>query len=285
MARVKLRKAPDRSSMLGGSTIERLEKALSEKAPIWIQNNTIEPPLQISMPYMSAEGMTAIQLPRTSVPFNLAALVPHSALSSSTALRKLLASGSLLLLSEQEALEIIQIDADESNATFQSAFADANNTHAARAASQPDANDEDDPNDPIAREKRLARLTLAAIDPVAAQRLTASESKLRGGPQLARSRFDDVETRLARPGVSASTVLAELRRIADDLTHDDLTRITTNKDWCAEAQAWALKRLTAFAAQKKQKAETAAAVVVPGAAPAYAVGSALAPTSTPKSDD
>ena len=278
MAQIKLRKPPDRSSMLGGATIERLEKAINEKSPIWVQNNTIDPPLQISMPYMSAEGMTAIQLPRTSVPFNLAALVPHSALSSSTSLRKLLASGSLLLLSEQEALEIIQIDVEESTATFRSAFADANNTHAARAASAP-GDEEEEANDPLSREKKLARLTLAAIDPAAAARLTASESKLRGAPQRSRSRFDDIETRFAKVGIAPATVMAELRRVVDDLTTDDLTRITTNKEWCAEAQTWALKRLTALAAQKQQQATSAAAsVVTPGTAPAFAIGSALSPT-------
>jgi len=233
------------------SSFSDIDKKLANRESVFIRNKSRHKMSgalsMLVLNYPSAEGDKSFNIPRSTVPFNICDHVDPESLRSSSSFRKYLNTGSIEVVSEEEAARETSdpavLDA------FRASYNEANNTYVARSGEQKAtleaeaAIKAEKQRDQSAGMKNI----ISAMDPKLAQALN-----IRGAdgqqpdPKLIGTRsprFTGLEARVRAKSLADAQVVGELSLMLSDLTLDDLATVSAGGIWPNIAMAWAKERL------------------------------------------
>jgi hypothetical protein len=230
---------------MSGDWFEIIERLLNDRKPIYVRNNTAKPMSILSMPYPTREGQKSFGIPRTSIPFNLAALISHDNLRDCSAFRTLLAKGLLALVPEDEAK--VELSSDPNlNVALRNALDEANNTAQSRASEAQLERSSGSSSNSESPEQTAAVAALAVIDPkmaAAARRMNPNSVPRMQLDARVNTRLNALEARARSGSASEQAIMSELSLMLSELTDEELKRISLDAAWPVNAQEWSKQRL------------------------------------------
>jgi hypothetical protein len=233
------------------ASFSQVDKVLEAGGPLYVRNTAkhrmSNAATILVINYPSAEGMTAFNCPRVSIPFNICDHVDPQRLRQSRSFRKLVNSGVLQLVDEEEAKR--ELADPMKREAFRAALRESDE-HDIQTLRADELRKNKEAEAAIKAEKQAEQSAgmshmLAAMDPRLAAALQANtpENVVNvPAPDLGPNpRFKALQTRLA--GMAGDAVVRELTLMYGDLTPNDFQSIATTNTWPPEAQAWARERI------------------------------------------
>lgn len=233
------------------SSFSDIDKKLANREPLFICNRSRHKTSNalsiLILNYPSAEGDKSFNIPRSGTPFNICDHVDPESLRSSSSFRKYLNTGSIEVVSEEEARSAVEDPAVLE--AFRASYNEANNTYVARSGEQRASIEAEAAMKAEKQREQSAGMKniIAAMDPKLAQALNiTTASGQQPDPKLIGSRsprFTGLEARVRAKAIGDAAVVGELSLMLSDLTIDDLANVSAGGVWPNIAVAWAKERL------------------------------------------